>query len=157
MVMMLYSKQPALKSKALTDLNRGLGKFRFDSIEKEERQEIFVALFAMIDKGCWERDHQVNMDAINLLLSMMQYHYSNFEQLDAKEHQEEFGMHVNSIIESLMAKLSTEDLRLKNHALDALTKISNYPLMNYAVQIDAVMRDSGTGDQRHLVAKLTLL
>ena len=97
------------------------------------------------------------MDAINLLLSMMQYHYSNFEQLDAKEHQEEFGMHVNSIIESLMAKLSTEDLQLKNHALDALTKISNYPLMNYAVQIDAVMRDSGTGDQRHLVAKLTLL
>ena len=37
MVSMLFSEQPKLKSKAFNDLNRGIGKFDFAGIEKEER------------------------------------------------------------------------------------------------------------------------
>ena len=37
MVNMLFSEQPKLKSKAFNDLNKGIGKFDFDEIEKDER------------------------------------------------------------------------------------------------------------------------
>ena len=118
--MLLYSRDPKLKSQACHDLNRGLAQFRFDMIDKEERQEIFVALFAMLDKGCWDPAEQVNVDSIDLLVSMMKYHYTNFEKLDDEVHQKEFGQHINSIIESLMNKIGGESLHLKNYSLNAL-------------------------------------
>ena len=111
----------------------------------------------MIDRGCWDEAARVNIDAINLLVSMNQYHYKNFEKLDSAEQREEFAKHMNSIIESLMTKLGQDNIQLKNHSYEALLKISNYPLTDYAVQIDKVMADSGTSDQRPLQAKLTLL
>ena len=37
MVLMLYSKQPKIRSQALVDLNRGLTKFDFSKIDKRER------------------------------------------------------------------------------------------------------------------------
>ena len=88
---------------------------------------------------------------------MMKYHYKNFEQLDDETHKKEFGQHINSIIESLMTKIGEDDIELQNYALNALNEIQEYPLMNYAVQIDNLMSDSGTTDQRHLVAKMELL
>jgi hypothetical protein len=111
----------------------------------------------MIDRGCWDEAARVNIDAIDLLVSMNQYHYKSFGKLDSTEQREEFAKHMNSIIESLMTKIGQDNIQLKNHSYEALLKISNYPLTDYAVQIDKVMVDSGTSDQRHLTAKLTLL
>jgi len=87
----------------------------------------------------------------------MKHHYTNFEKLDDDQLQKEFGTHIHSIIESLMKKIGEDDIHLKNYSLNALNEISNYPLMNYAVQIDSIMEDTGTGDNRHLVAKMELL
>ena len=67
---------------AAKDLDRGLQKFQFDHISKNERADIFVALFSVIDRLCWDENGEVNKEAINLLLSIMQYHYKNFEELN---------------------------------------------------------------------------
>ena len=53
-----------------------------------------------------------------------------------------------------MKKIGDDDVHLKNYSLKALNEISHYPLMNYAVQIDSIMSETGTGDNRQLVAKM---
>jgi hypothetical protein len=56
-----------------------------------------------------------------------------------------------------MKKIGEENIHLKNYSLNALNEISNYPLMNYAVQIDSILQDTGTSDNRQLIAKMELL
>ena len=67
---------------AARDLDKGLQRFKFDHITPEERSNIFIALFSVIDRMCWDESGDVNKEAINLLLSIMQYHYKNFEKLN---------------------------------------------------------------------------
>jgi len=69
---------------AARDLDRGLQHFKFDHISQAERSDIFVALFSVIDRMCWDPSAEVNKESINLLLSIMQYHYKNFEKLSDK-------------------------------------------------------------------------
>ena len=45
-----------------------------------------------------------------------------------------------------MKRIGGENTELRTQSLDALLKISDYPLMDYANQIDRVMEDTGTGD-----------
>ena len=95
---------------------------------------------------CWDDSGDVNKEAINLLLSIMQYHYKNFEKLNDPAQEKQYGSHIHSIIESLMKRIGGENTELRTQSLDALLKISDYPLMDYANQIDRVMEDTGTGD-----------
>ena len=39
----------------------------------------------MIDKGCWDPSEQVNTDNIDLLVSIIKNHYTNFEELHTEE------------------------------------------------------------------------
>ena len=131
-VLMLYSKQPKVRAQAFHNLNHGLSKFDFSQIEKQERQQIFVALFAVLNKGCADNDIQVNMYAIELLLNMMKNHYKNFEELEDENHKKEFNQHVDQIIESLLFRLGSENKGLKEKSKEALGLVSHYPIMNYA-------------------------
>ena len=56
-----------------------------------------------------------------------------------------------------MTRIGQGNISLRTQSLDALLKISDYPLMDYALQIDRVMDDTGTDDQRHLINKMTLV
>jgi len=91
MVLMLYSKKEGVRMQAARDLDRGLQKFRFDHISQEERSDIFVALFSVIDRMCWDSSADVNKESINLLLSIMQVHYKSFEKLNSKTQEKEYG------------------------------------------------------------------
>ena len=46
---MLYSKKTGVRIQAGKDLDVGLQHFKFDHITPEERSDIFVALFAVIE------------------------------------------------------------------------------------------------------------
>ena len=120
-------------------MNAGVTKFDFAQLEKVERQNIFVALFAVINKGIADRDQQTNLNGITLLLNMIQEQWKHFDNLTTGEDKKEYAYHVHSIIDSLLAKISHKNLKLKSDALSCLSKISHFPLMDYAVQIDRVL------------------
>ena len=81
-VLMIYSKTAKKRSQAFVDLDRGLAKFDFNDIEKEERNDIFISLFAVMVRGTADLDFQVNMHGIQLILNMMKNHSKNFQKLD---------------------------------------------------------------------------
>lgn len=83
----------------------GLAKFDFSRIETAEMQDIFVAMFAVIARGCADKIAQVNIDAIDLFVTIIQDVYKNFDRLESKQHKIEFGIHINSIIDSLLIKI----------------------------------------------------
>ena len=99
----------------------------------------------MISKGIADRDQQTNLNGITLLLNMIQEQWKHFDNLTTEQDKKEYAYHVHSIIDSLLAKISHKNLRLKSDALSCLSKISHFPLMDYAVQIDRVL---ATDDNR---------
>ena len=47
----------------------------------------------------------LNIDAIDLFVTIIQDVYKNFDRLESKQHKIEFGIHINSIIDSLLIKI----------------------------------------------------
>ena len=86
---------------------------------------------------------------------MLKNHYKYFEKLEDQKQQLEFTLHVHSIIDSLVTKLGTDNAKLHAASLDALAKLSWFPLMDYAVQLDRMVGIDGTKDTSgHLVIKM---
>lgn len=61
-VNMLFSKDPKEKCQALIDFKSGIQSFSIDNNHNpEERQQIYVALFACVRKGLADFDSRVNV------------------------------------------------------------------------------------------------
>ena len=149
LVLMLFSKQAGLRAQALVDLNRGVKKFEFDQVDLAERQEIFVAIFAVINKGCSDNNFQVNLEAIETLLSLLESHSSRLEEIKEPDLAVELQHHVLQIIDGLLIKIGETNHKLKTNAHTALRKISNFEIMNYRMQIDRII----LADGRHAKTK----
>ena len=139
MVLMLFSKQANLRAQALVDLSRGVKKFQFDQIEQAERQETFVAIFAVINKGCSDNNFTVNIEAIDVLLNLLESNSSKFGKIEDPDLAQELDHHISTIIDSLLIKTGENNHKLKTNAHTALRKISNFDLMNYRIQIDRIV------------------
>ena len=99
--------------------------FNFDTIEKRSSQEIYVALFSIIDKGTFENDPIVLKSAIDLLINLLNSH-STFGKLEEPELQMELQNHTDSIIDNLFLKLAHENNFIHEHSRIGLKKLSNY-------------------------------
>ena len=64
---------------------------------------------------------------------MIQEQWKHFENLTFAKDKQEYALHVHNIIDNLLAKISHKNLKIKSDALDCLSKISHFPLMDYAV------------------------
>ena len=108
-VLKLYSKYPEVRAQALNDFKKGLALFQFEQLPKDERDETFVAMFAVINKGCNDSDLEVNLSAIDLIIQMMADHEKDLVKISDKKDKKELRAHQASIIDSLLIKLGSDD------------------------------------------------
>ena len=70
-VLMLFNPDQQVRLEALTDLSQGLRAIQFTDMERSELQEMFIALLAVANKGCADRDARVAEAAIDLFLDII--------------------------------------------------------------------------------------
>lgn len=99
----------------------------------------------------------MNVDAIGLLLVMMENHYKNFESIDEEELKKDAEHHVDSILESLIIKIGEDNAELKEKSIETLKKISKYPLTDFVAQINKLMMEKRINDHGHSVGRMVLL
>lgn len=133
---MIYSKVPKHRAHALSDLNMGLSRFPFKQIEKLERQKIFVALWSVMNRGVHDDDKNVNLNAITLLIGMVQDHQKHFDPLELREHKIEFVVHVRQIFERLNQKYSKENFELTAKHSSKLTIMKEFEMMKYLSKLE---------------------
>ena len=168
----LYSPAWQTRAKALIDLALAVGKFEVEKLDKAEGQDIFVALFAVISKGCADKIAQVNLEAIQLLSSVLGQVYKSLDRLESRQHKVEFGIHMNSIIDNLLLKMAENNAKLRLSAAEVLLKASFYPLIGVSAEIERVISKRASSEKqgsehgrpnlgetspKHIAARLHLL
>ena len=103
----IFSEDPAQFQKALIDINWGLDSFNFDLISDKEKQDILYALFVVINKGCNDSNTQVKIQALNLLLNVVNSYMKNFEELTHEVQKNFFDNHISMIMDSLIVQLGS--------------------------------------------------
>lgn len=156
----------------MVDLAAGVAQFEVDKLPVAEAQDIFVALFAVISKGCADRIAQVNLDAIQLLLAVIGQVYKSLNRLESRQHKVEFGIHMNSIIDNLLVKAGENNAKLRLSAAEALLKASSHPLVGVSAIIERAITKRASSEKhgseparpnvgetspKHIAARLNLL
>lgn len=162
LALQLFDLKWTARQKALQDLNQGLKSFEFHRMDRQEVQEMFIALLAVVNRGCADKVAAVSLEAIELFLAVMDDYYREFTKIDSKMHKEEFGVHINMIIDSLLVKIGDPNQNLKFKAAEALVKSSFYPLIGAGIQIERILskKDSKGNpalayrSPKHLAARL---
>ena len=98
-------------------------------MDRAEQQEMFIALLAVVNKGCADKVATVNVEAVLLFVELMTVHYKHLDHLDSKSHKAEFGTHIQQIIDNLLIKIGEEKPMLKSKAIEALAITSFHPLI----------------------------
>jgi len=94
LITQVYSKNWQARSKAYNDLSNSLKKFKFDKVPKNDLQDMFIALFSLINMGIADKNKDVNVEAIGLFLTVIDESFKNLSKLDSKFHKTEFGLFI---------------------------------------------------------------
>ena len=66
---------------------------------------MFIALLAVLNKGCSDKVANVAIEAIGLYMNVIEYYFLDLNRIDSKLHKDEFGVHLNMIFDSLLIKV----------------------------------------------------
>ena len=139
-VLKLYSRNPEQKVKGITEVMEAYQAFDLNKLAKQQRQELYLAFFTIINKFCGEFDDNVNLEAIRFLRMISKDHNNHFLISDEAS-QIEFAVHEYQIIDSLLKRLSSSNPEVKESAKSALFKISHLSMMDKIVQMDRIIID----------------
>lgn len=81
-VLKLYSRNPEQKVKGIADVMEAYQAFDFNQLGKQQRQELYLAFFTIINKFCGESNNSLNLEAIKLLRMISQDHSNHFLIVD---------------------------------------------------------------------------
>ena len=94
------------------ELSDVLFRYPLQNRSAEDRQAIFVALFAVINKGINDKRTDVNQEAAKVFTEMVEKHYNRFDHLVDDDNQAQFVSHSKQIVDNLIWKCEAGTLKL---------------------------------------------
>ena len=104
LLLKIYNRTWGTRVAGFSELNKGLKSNNFSKMDRDQIQDVFIAVLSIINKGLTDKVAQVNTEAVLTYLTAITNTFKSVTQIDSKQSKYEFGVQINQIIDNLMLK-----------------------------------------------------